>query len=959
MVHMRCQHLHSEVRQVQLLWRAILTTRNCQTRHVSKLSTRLKKVSHSLNDSVDPILERQQQQQKLTGKRRIPVHVSAQVNKHMIPSKHVQAIHSHLQKEEFEQAWRLFDASATSTTYIPSLTAHKLLTSLYVSVQSHLPQLFLDFGKLGTLYFTRLDTLSLLVRQSRMPKWNPSEFCTVIELYGRLNQLTRAETLFRNMAHYCDTPQPTVQVYNSLLLIHVRRLKHMDELGQRRSLSKLKTLELEMTRKGLINTTSYNLLLSAQVKTHNIEGAEKLFRKIDSPDRTTYNILLNGYLKECKNNKDKEASNVLMEKVIQTGMKPNKKTFIGIMDGLADQVIRHARLKEFGDVEATTQSVSNLYKVMLQSGHTPDTETVNTLLKCYTAANDFDHIETLVASLAFPEKKSGCGNCGCGNSKAPAVIVEEKPKIKPDTYTFNMLIKHALSNENTDQAFQMYDTMVTLKLVPDTTTYGEFIRYYAQMGQVEESIKYYDVMRKKGISANNFIYNILLNCSLKYPQHADLIQPHLNAMVADGSATLDTVSQNTLLAKFTNNDDDDTNFERYTDLLAQNVFSTGVPLTTRTYNTILQSAGQFYKKTPHRTSLAEIMQALDTSHLHPDVYTFALSLRNATYEGDMVKAETIYKEMTDAGVKPNLYVFSHLIYGYANAGNMDKAEDILHGMSAAPYNISPTAINYAPLIKGYSDHAEYEKAHALFRDMMDKHIKADLVIYTILARMFLDSGNEKGAIDLLEGTSKTGIPIDAASLTMLAEAYAKEESPNIAKIGAIYALLKKNKWMDSKAITTLIKSYDRMRYPEGAWELWNEFKKDKRKLNTYHYNALLTCLTREVKAWYPITKMVFGELSQSHTKPDMCTYNLMIWGAYSMCDFETIRSLWNDLDQSKPLLVRNYFAVMSAMVSDHLNEDARKVYQAYQALPESPPSSSAMWVDMIHNLAKNQGFISE
>lgn len=922
-----------------------------------------------VSQSNDPVLERQQQQ-KLTGKRRIPVHVSAQVNKHlMIPSTHVQAIHSHLQKEEFEQAWRLFDASVNSSTHIPSLTAHELLTSLYASVQTHLPQLFLDFGKLSKLYFTRLDSLSLLVRQSRMPKWTASEFCTVIELYGRLNQLTRAETLFRNMAHYCDTPQPTVQVYNSLLLIHVRRLKQMDEFTQRRTLSKLKTLELEMSRKGVLNTTSYNLLLSAQVKTHNIEGAEKLFRKIDSPDRTTYNILLNGYLKECKNNKDKEASNVLMEKVIQTGMKPNKKTFIGIMDGLADQVIRHARLKEFGDVEATTQAVTNLYKVMLQSGHSPDIETINTLLKCYTAANDFDHIETLVASLAFPEKKSGgCGNCGCGGGGIKNEQVKTRTsqhKIKPDAYTFNMLIKHALSNENTDQAFQMYDTMVTLKLVPDTTTYGEFIRYYAQMGQVEESIKYYDVMRKKGISANNFIYNILLNCSLKYPQHADLIQPHLRAMVADGSATLDTVSQNTLLAKLFNSDDDDdldTNFERYTDLLAQNVFSTGVPLTTRTYNTILQSAGQFYKKTStYGTSLAEIMQALDTSHLHPDVYTFALSLRNATYEGDMVKAETIYKEMTDAGVKPNLYVFSHLIYGYANAGNMDKAEDILHGMSTAPYNISPTAINYAPLIKGYSDSAEYEKAHALFRDMMDKHIKADLVIYTILARMFLDSGNEKGAIDLLEGTSKTGIPIDAASLTMLAEAYAKEESPNIAKIGAIYVLLKKNKWLDSKAITTLLKSYDRMRYPEGAWELWNEFKKDNRKLNTYHYNALLTCLTREVKAWYPITKMVFWELmdDKSHTKPDIFTYNLMIWGAYSVCDYETIRSLWKTLDPSKPLLVRNYFAVMSAMVSDHLNEEARDVYRAYQALPESPPSSSAMWVDMIHNLAKNQGFIPE
>lgn len=834
------------------------------------------------------------------------------------------------------------------------MTAHKLLTSLYANVQTHLPQLFLDFGKLGNLYFTRLETLSSFIRQSRIQKWDVTQFSTVIELYGRLNQLTRAETLFRNMSHYCDT-QPTVETYNSLLLIHVRRLKHMDEISQKRSLSKLKTLELEMNRKGILNTTSYNLLLAAQVKTNNIGAAEKIFKKMTSPDRTTYNILLNGYLKDCRNNKDKEISSAWMEKVIQSGIVPNKKTFIGIMDGLAEQVIHHSKLKEFQDIQATTLSVSNLYNVMLQVGHKLDTEITNTLLKCYTAANDFDEIENLVKLLDLPEKKSGgCGNCGCA-SKSIVVETPVMKKVKPDTYTFNMLIKHHLSNEKPDEAFQLYDTMVNLKLNPDTTTYGEFIKYYANLGQIEESIKYFDVMRRKGIPTNNFIYNILLNSSLKYPQQSSLIAPYLREMIADGSATLDTVSQNTLLARFQMDDNLDTSFERYTDSLAQNVFSTGVPLNTRTYNTILQSSGNFYKSPSTTQSLNEIMQALDTSKLRPDVYTFALSLRNATYQGDMTKAEAIYKEMTDAGVKPNLFVFSHLIHGYANDGNMDKAQDILRGMTVAPYNITPTAINYAPLIKGYADNAEYEKAHALFRDMLDHNIKADLVIYTILARMFLDSGNERGAIDLLEGIGNTTIPIDAASLTMLTEAYAKEETPNIAKIGAIYALLKKNNWLDAKAITTLLKSYDRMRYPEGAWEIWNEFKKDKRRLNIYHYNALLTCLTREVKAWYPVTKMVFDELVQDNrANPDMCTYNLMIWGAYSVCDFETIRELWKDMDQSKPLLIKNYFAIMNAMVSDQLIEDARKVYKIYQSLSDTPPNSTTVWVDMINNLVRSQ-----
>ena len=863
------------------------------------------------------------------------------------------AIHAHLEQKEFEQAWKLFDTTNLST-HIPRSTSNELLMSLYTQVHSHLSQLFLEHGQLAQLYLKRLETLTGLVRQSHITPWNTQEFCTVLELYGRLNQLARAESVFRNHGHYVNTPL-TVEMYNTMLLIHVRRFRYMDELTQRRCLSKLKTLEIEMTRKGLMNTTSWNLLLAAQVKSHYMEGAEKIFKKITKPDRTTYNILLNGYLKECKNNKDKALSSVWMEKVIQSGVRPNKKTFISIMDGLAGQVIRHAHLKEFRDMDATTHSVTQLHKTMLQSGHQTDTETINTLLKCYTAANDFKLIENLVEKIRFPEKKGGCGNCGCASKALPTPTIT--PKIEPDAFTFNMLIYHYLKNENTDKAFEMYDTMMQLELSPDTTTYAEFIGHYARTNNIEEACKYVDVMRRKGIPFNNFIYNMLLNASLQHPEKAHLLQPHLKAMLIDQSATLDTISQNTLLARFDVLDDNiDTSFDNYSELLAQTIFATDQPLTTRTYNTVLHSSGPFYKEKSIVASLDKIMQALEISNVHPDVYTFALSLRNATWAGDMIKAEQIYKDMSIAGVQPNAYVFSHLIYGYAQNGNMEKAEGILRGMSAAPFNIEPTALNYAPLIHGYAENTEYDKAHGLFREMMERDIKPDLVIYTILARMFIYSDNEKGAIDLLEGYGK--VSVDAASLTVLAEAYAKQETPNVANVAAIYSLLKKNQWLDSKAMTTLLKSYDLMRYPEGAWEIWNEFNRDNRRLNTFHYNALLTCLTKQVKAWYPATKSVYQQLMQSsHLKPDRCTFDLMIWGAYTVCDYDMIRSIWQHVDREKPLMTKNYLALMTAMVAEDCTDDARLVFQAFASSSERPPASAKVWEDMIYSLAIDQGFI--
>lgn len=895
------------------------------------------KVSSFLNeiDAMD--------QQKITARRRIPVHVTNQVNK-QLPSTDIFTLHSHLQSNEFEQAWKLLDKSATVLTHIPRSTAHLLLTSLSSQIESNLVRLPLDFGKLQRLYFARLETLAGLVQQKHMPLWDKAEFCNVLEMYGHLDQLKRAESIFRNISHYCSSPT-TIDHYNTLLSIYVRRFKHMDEQTQKRSLSKLKTLEMEMSRKGLINTTSYNMLLAAQVKSHNLQAAEKIFEKIQTPDRSTFHILLNGYLKQSRNTQEKELTNAWMERMLESGIVPNKKTFICVLDGLSDQVIRHARMKETHDLKSTIQCISNLYKVMLQLGHKPDTEVVNTLLKSYTASNQTHEIEDIMANLDLPEKKSGCGNCGCASAKAEKE--NKKIKIKPDTYTFNMLIKYHLDNNASDQAFQMYDTMVTLDFDPDTVTYGSFIHYYAGQGKVGEALKYYHVMQRKGIPTNNYIYNTLLNCSLKNPQQANLITPHLRHMLASGSASLDSVSQNILLSRF-QKDDDVSSFDQWSGLI--DYHSTVAP-STRTFNTILQSAGQFYKSSA--PTLDAMIQSLDTSNLRPDVYTFALSLRNAAWQGNMIGAERIFKDMTDAGIQPNLFVFSHLIYGYANLGKMDKASDILRGMSVAPYNILPTPINYAPLIKGYAENAEFEKAFALFRDMLDKGITADLVIYTILAQVFLDSGNEKRAIELLEGISKGGIPTDAASLTLLAEAYGREG--NIKQLDGIYKTLKENNWLDGKATTTLLKAHQKS--PAGAWKLWNDLKKEQHVFTTYHYNALLTCLSTESKTWYPVSKIVYQQLKDSCIQADAYTFDLLIWGAYTVSDMETIRQLWTEMDNTKPELIRSYYALMTAMVDSRQLDTAEKVYRQYQKLPNPPPNSSTVWVEMINTLAKNQGFV--
>lgn len=992
---MRCKHLHSEIRQnvnqrIIQQWRTFLLTHNCQTRLASTVVTRSKKgnlaskspyignmsltgyaIAPNLLQEVDSL--EYLRQTKSSAKRRIPVHISSKIDK-QIPSPTTMTIQSYLAKGDAESAWKLVDKSASYLTQqnIPRLTAQLLLKSLHTQVNANLPRLTLDFSKLQQLYLNRLEILTGVVRKSKDIAWDKNEISMVLELFGKLDQVKRAESLFRNISHYTSTDYtPNLEVYNQMMAVYVRRFKYVDDATKKRYFSKMKTLEQEMIRKGLQpDTSSYNILLAAKIKSHDLQGAEAIYSKMTMPpDRTTYNILLNGYLKDCRNNKDKEITQQWMERLIASGIVPNKKTFNSIMDGLASQVVQHARLKEISDMQETAQSVSSLYKVMRRLGHKPDTEIINTLLKCYTAAGDIDHIEKMIEMLILPEKKGCGGNCACASKAsesgtAAAAAAKPKFKVKPDTYTFNMLIKYHLGNNNTELAFQMYDTMVNLKLDPDTVTYGNFIWYYADQGNATEALKYVDVMQRKGIPSNNYIYNTLLNCTLKYPKEAYLITPHLQRMIADGSSTLDSVSSRIPIARFqyVEKDNVESNFERFTDVL-ENIYATP-EISTRTYNTILQSTGKFYK--PKRSShvssmnLESIIESLDTSHLTPDIYTFALSIRNAAYVGNMVKAESIYKTMVDSGIKPNHFVFSHLIYGYVSLGKVDKASELLQHM--ANYQLSPTALHYAPLIKGFAESAEFDKAYELFRDMLANNVNADLVIYTILASVFLESpqGNEARAIDLLEGIEKAGIPMDAASLTLLAKAYAIQGSKKgqlvyTQKIDKIYNTLKENHWLDAKAITTLLTAHHRMKNPDAAWKLWNTLKEENITLTTLHYNSLMASIS-STKSWYPIAKLVFDEMLQDpKVSPDAHTFDLMIWGAYSVSDLRTIQQVWHARQADKVLFVRSYYAVMKAMLECNDIEGAQRVYEEYQKLP-STPSSTTVWVGMLSKLAAHQGF---
>ncbi|KAI7887446.1 hypothetical protein K492DRAFT_202610 [Lichtheimia hyalospora FSU 10163] len=391
----------------------------------------------------------------------------------------------------------------------------------------------------------------------------------------------------------------------------------------------------------------------------------------------------------------------------------------------------------------------------------------------------------------------------------------------------------------------------------------------------------------------------------------------------------------------------------------------------------------------------------------PDIITYATTIRNAVLKRDMAAAERTLKAMVGKGILPNEYVYAHLVLGYVETGEIEKAHTVIQLMHKAPNDLQPTAHLYGPLIQAYAQTHEYKKAYQVLSEMMDQGIPANLTTYTILASMFVHSPTHEEpskAIQVLRSLWKLTDdqePLDRAALTMLIEAHgvagardlewdagwSLDEEPDEDEEGDPTEEKERNhltrRQLHAQAVqqsydaiahpdhlshTALLTAYARLEMPEKAWEFWTTLESKETVLNTFHYNALIMGLVQSVE-WYPKAAQVFQEMVDDKVTPDIATFDLMIYGAYSAGDLEAVQSLWRMDERPRPNesnnttndstssssspvpLIRSYYYALHAMVAGKDLQGAHDVFKEFKSLSlSSMPASATLWTHFIHKL---------
>ncbi|CAN6552599.1 unnamed protein product [Malus baccata var. baccata] len=228
---------------------------------------------------------------------------------------------------------------------------------------------------------------------------------------------------------------------------------------------------------------------------------------------------------------------------------------------------------------------------------------------------------------------------------------------------------------------------------------------------------------------------------------------------------------------------------------------------------------------------------------------------------DMERAEKLFDEILQRGVKPDNVTFSTMISCSRMCSLPDKAVEWFEKMPG--FGCNPDDVTYSAMIDAYGRAGKVEMAFSLYDRARTEKWRIDLVAFSTLIKIHGQSGNFDGCLNpnlviyntLLDAMGRARRPWQAKKIYR--EMISKELSPN---------------WV---TYASLLRAYGRARYSDDALNVYKEMKEKGLELNVILYNTLLV-MCADVGYTNEAVE-IFEEMKSSEKlKPDSWTFSSMI-----------------------------------------------------------------------------------
>ncbi|XP_031273464.1 pentatricopeptide repeat-containing protein At4g16390, chloroplastic [Pistacia vera] len=219
-----------------------------------------------------------------------------------------------------------------------------------------------------------------------------------------------------------------------------------------------------------------------------------------------------------------------------------------------------------------------------------------------------------------------------------------------------------------------------------------------------------------------------------------------------------------------------------------------------------------------------------------EVILYNVTLKVLRKSRDLDKAEKLFEEMLERGVKPDNVTFSTLI-GCARACSLPgKAVELFEKMPS--HGCEPDDVTFSAMIDAYGRAGNVDMALSLYDRARNEKWRIDRMTFSTLIKMYGTSGNFDGCLNVYEEMKALGVKPNMIVYNNLLDAMGRAKRPWQAK--NIYKDMTSNGYLPNwSTYASLLRAYGRARYGQDALAVYREMKEKGMELNVILYNTIL------------------------------------------------------------------------------------------------------------------------
>jgi pentatricopeptide repeat protein len=312
--------------------------------------------------------------------------------------------------------------------------------------------------------------------------------------------------------------------------------------------------------------------------------------------------------------------------------------------------------------------------------------------------------------------------------------------------------------------------------------------------------------------------------------------------------------------------------------------------------------------------------------IEPDVYTGTAFVDMYAKCGRLDYAQKVFHALEQR----NLATWNSLVAGYANAGQFDRALDLVEAMKG--HRLDPDISTWNGLITGYSMSGHSSQAVLLLRQVKALGVPPNVVSWTSLISGSCHNGEYEDSFYFFSEMQKDGVQPSSVTMSVLLRACAG------------LALLKKGKELHCFALrraydqdivvkTALIDMYSKAGSLRSAQSIFKGIQKN----NLVSCNAMLTGMALHGRGHEAIE--LFHDMCGSGLRPDSITFTALLTACRSM---ELVTEGWEYFDSMKSRYgvtptVENYACMVDLLARcGYLDE-------ALDFIRRAPVNAASLW----------------